>query len=229
MSSHASEPAHSRLAHHFADLEQQKDAARLGMWIFLATEVMFFGGAIMAFAIYRSMFAPAFRAASDLQNVPLGTVNTVILLCSSLTMALAVHAAEGRHRAALVRFLLLTIVLGTVFLGVKSIEYTHDYNEGLVPGASTFHPPAELVEEWKAHGIEARHVELYFVFYFVMTGLHALHMIIGIAVLGIQAWMARRGRFTDGYPTPIELTGLYWHFVDVVWIFLFPLLYLLRH
>jgi cytochrome c oxidase subunit 3 len=220
---------HGPLAHHFADLEQQKDAARLGMWIFLATEVTFFGGVLMAFAIYRSMFAPAFRAASDLQNVPLGAMNTVILLCSSLTMVLAVHAAESRHRAALVRFLVLTIVLGSVFLGIKAVEYTHDYHEGLVPGATTFHPPTELIKSWKVKGIEAKHVELYFVFYFVMTGLHALHMLIGIAVLGIQALMAGRGRFVDGYPTPIELSGLYWHFVDVVWIFLFPLLYLLRH
>lgn len=229
MSSHASEQRHGALAHHFADIEQQKDAARLGMWIFLATEVMFFGGVIMSFAIYRSMFTPAFRAASDLQNVPLGAANTVILLCSSLTMVLAVHSAESRNRTGLVRFLVLTILLGTAFLGIKAIEYTHDYHEGLVPGAATFHPAEDLVAAWSAKGIEAKHVELYFVFYFVMTGLHALHMIIGIAVLGIQALMARRGRFTGDYPTPIELSGLYWHFVDVVWIFLFPLLYLLRH
>jgi cytochrome c oxidase subunit 3 len=218
MSSHASE-----LQHQFADLDQQKDAARLGMWIFLATEVMFFGGVLMAFAVFRSLHLAEFRAGCEHQNVLLGTINTVVLICSSLTMALAVHAAEMRNRASLTRFLLLTMGLGTAFLVIKGFEYHHDWVEGLVPG------PHFQAARWEAERLQPAAGELYFTFYFIMTGLHALHMIIGLGVLGVQVLLARRGWFVRGYPTPIELTGLYWHFVDIVWIFLFPILYLLRH
>jgi cytochrome c oxidase subunit 3 len=223
MTSAAPELTHGELAHHFADLEQQKDAARLGMWIFLATEVMFFGGVLMVYAIYRALHLPEFRAACKEQNVILGTANTIVLICSSLTMALAVHSAETRNRAALIRFLLLTIGLGVAFLVVKGFEYHHDWVAGLVPG------PTFQAKRWQDQGLQLRAAELYFTLYFIMTGLHALHMIVGIGVLGVQAVLARRGWFTGNYPTPIELTGLYWHFVDIVWIFLFPLLYLLRH
>jgi cytochrome c oxidase subunit 3 len=221
------------LAHHFEDIDQQKDAAALGMWAFLATEVLFFGGALTAYSIYRGEYPRGFAAASSLQNVLLGAINTAVLLTSSLTMALAVHAAAVGHRAALVRNLALTLVLGTAFLGVKVYEYRHDYVEGLVPGA-VFHPTGEArdkLREFEVHHgtLDLRQVELYFIFYFVLTGLHALHMIIGMGVLAIQLVLARRGWFGPEYPTPIELTGLYWHFVDIVWIFLFPLLYLLRH
>ena len=217
------------LAHHFEDLEQQKDAAALGMWAFLATEVLFFGGALTAYSVYRGLYSQGFSAGSSLQIVWLGAINTVVLLTSSLTMALAVHAAAVGHRAALVRNLAFTLLLGAAFLGVKVYEYHHDYVEGLVPGA-WFHPTAEVQQTIKEHGTaNFRGVELYFIFYFVLTGLHALHMIIGMGVLTIQLVLARRGWFGPEYPTPIELTGLYWHFVDIVWIFLFPLLYLLRH
>lgn len=223
----------SPLAHHFEDIEQQKDAAALGMWVFLATEVLFFGGVLTAYSIYRGMYSHGFAVGSDLQIVWLGAVNTVVLLTSSLTMALAVHAAAAGHRAALVRNLAFTLVLGAAFLGVKVYEYHHDYVEGLVPGA-WFHPTPEVREKLRVfeehHGtLDYRQVEMYFMFYFVLTGLHALHMIIGMGVLAIQLVLARRGWFGPEYPTPIELTGLYWHFVDIVWIFLFPLLYLLRH
>ncbi len=219
---------HPELAHHFADLNQQKDVARLGMWAFLATEVLFFGGVLLCYAVYRSQYKAEFNAAASLQNVTLGTLNTIVLICSSLTMALAVHAAGVGHRAALVRNLTLTLLLGTAFLVVKGFEYTHDYREGLLPGA-TWNPTAHVVEEWKDAKLNLKQGEMYFVFYFVLTGLHALHMIIGMGVLGVQLVMARRGAFTVAYPTPIEITGLYWHFVDIVWIFLFPILYLLRH
>lgn len=220
--------ATAELAHHFENLEQQKDAARLGMWAFLATEVLFFGGVLLCFAIYRGEYTQAFNAATRLQNVPLGTVNTVVLICSSLTMALAVHSAEEGHRAALIRNLALTILLGTAFLVIKGFEYTHDFHEGLIPGA-TWNPNEHVRSQWQSANLNLKHAEMYFVFYFVMTGLHAVHMIVGIGVLGVQLAMARRGAFTTAYPTPIELTGLYWHFVDIVWIFLFPILYLLRH
>jgi cytochrome c oxidase subunit III len=223
MSSPSAEVHPSELAHHFADLEQQTGAARLGMWIFLATEVMFFGGVLMAFAIYRAQYLPEFRAGCEHQNIKLGTINTMVLICSSLTMALAVHAAEIKNRNALVRFLLLTMALGATFIVIKGFEYHHDWVEGLVPGT------AFQAARWEAVGLRPQFAELYFLFYFVMTGLHALHMMIGLAVLAVQTALARRGSFTRGYPTPIEITGLYWHFVDIVWIFLFPLLYLLQH
>jgi cytochrome c oxidase subunit 3 len=221
------------LAHHFEDIDQQKDAAALGMWAFLATEVLFFGGALTAYSIYRGKYTTGFAAGSSLQNVPLGAINTAVLLTSSLTMALAVHSAAAGHRAALVRNLALTLLLGTAFLGVKVYEYHHDYVEGLIPGAR-FRPTNEVHERLRPfeehYGtLDYRQVELYFIFYFVLTGLHALHMIIGMGVLTIQLVLARRGWFGPEYPTPIELTGLYWHFVDIVWIFLFPLLYLLWH
>jgi cytochrome c oxidase subunit 3 len=232
MSNTAHEVAHSaELAHHFEDLEQQKDAATLGMWAFLATEVLFFGGALTAFAVYRYWYTEGFIAGALAQKALVGTLNTVILLTSSLTMALAVHAAAAGHRPPLVRNVGLTILLGLAFLGVKVYEYTSDYHEGLVPGATTFNPNEHIREVWAEHGLKVnlREVELYFVFYFVLTGLHALHMIIGIGVLGVMFVLARRGRFTPEYPTPVEVMGLYWHFVDIVWIFLFPLLYLLYH
>jgi len=221
------------LAHHFEDIEQQKDAAALGMWAFLATEVLFFGGALTAYSIYRGLYTKGFAVGSSFQIVPLGAINTAVLLTSSLTMALAVHAAAVGNRAALVRNLALTLLLGAAFLGIKVYEYHHDYVEGLVPGA-WFHPTEEVRDRIRPfeqqHGtVDFRQVELYFIFYFVLTGLHALHMIIGMGVLTIQLVLVRRGWFGPEYPTPIELTGLYWHFVDIVWIFLFPLLYLLRH
>jgi len=238
------------LAHHFEDLEQQKEAAALGMWSFLATEVLFFGGAFVCYAVYRYWYRDGFIAGSYAQNVLVGTINTVVLLSSSLTMALAVRAAAVGNRKALMLFIGLTIVLGAAFLGVKAYEYTHDYQEGLVPGSATFHPVQEVRDKWAGHGLtvaagspptagEARHasapaiplreVELYFVCYFVLTGLHALHMVIGIGVLAVMLERARRGGFTAAYPTPVEVMGLYWHFVDIVWIFLFPILYLLHH
>jgi cytochrome c oxidase subunit 3 len=218
------------LAHHFENLEQQRDSATLGMWMFLATEVLFFGGVLLCFSIYRYWYTEGFIAGSFAQNIPLGTINTVVLLTSSLTMALAVHAAGMGRRQALVRFLALTLILGAIFLGVKAYEYTHDYHEGLVPGATTFNPIAEVRENWTHHHLNPslRAVEMYFVFYFVLTGLHALHMVIGMAILGIMLVRARRGRYT-AYSNPVEVMGLYWHFVDIVWIFLFPILYLLHH
>lgn len=219
------------LAHHFEDLEQQKEATSLGMWAFLATEVLFFGGALLCFIVYRYWYKDAFIAGTLLQNVAAGAINTAVLLGSSLTMALAVHFAAIGHRSKLVLFLGLTLLLGAAFLGIKAFEYTHDFHEGLVPGATTFHPSQHVHEEWKHHGIATpnlRHVELYFVFYFVLTGLHAVHMIIGMGIMAIVLVYARRGRY-DANASPIEVLGLYWHFVDIVWIFLFPLLYLLHY
>ena len=223
------EHQHGLLAHHFRDLTQQKGAATLGMWAFLATEVLFFGGVLTAYSVYRYWYHAAFVAGSREQLIWVGTLNTAVLLTSSLTMVLAVHAAEHRRRAALMLFIGLTLLLGAAFLGIKVYEYTRDYLDGMLPGATTFHPHPEVLAEWAEHGVQPREVELYFVFYFILTGLHALHMIIGMGVLTVMLLLARRGRFTAGYPTPVEVMGLYWHFVDIVWIFLFPLLYLLLH
>jgi cytochrome c oxidase subunit III len=206
-------------AHHFDDVEQQHEASWLGMWVFLATEVMFFGGMFACYFVYRHWYLQAFASASNHLDVLLGGINTAVLICSSFTMALAVHSAETSTKKPLINFLLLTIVLGLVFLGIKFYEYHTKFEEHLVPGSS-----------FKFEDSLARQAEIFFSFYFAMTGMHAVHMIIGIGLLTALALKARRGRFSAAYHTPVELTGLYWHFVDIVWIFLFPLLYLLgRH
>jgi cytochrome c oxidase subunit III len=206
-------------AHHFDDLDQQHSASWIGMWVFLATEVMFFGGMFAGYTVYRYWYAQAFASASNHLDVWLGAINTAVLIGSSFTMALAVYNAETGRTKPLIRFLLLTIVLGLVFLGVKFYEYHTKFEEHLVPGSS-----------FQYEGALAKHAEIFFSFYFAMTGMHAMHMVIGIGLLSALIFQARRGRFSELYHTPIELTGLYWHFVDIVWIFLFPLLYLLgRH
>jgi cytochrome c oxidase subunit 3 len=210
---------HPALQHHFDDLGQQQEASTLGMWVFLTTEIMFFGGLFMAYVLYRAWYPGAFAAASHHLDVWLGTVNTAVLIGSSLTMALAVHAAQLGGRRTLVVFLLLTMVLGAVFLGIKAVEYAHKFEEGLIPGPA-FH----------FEGPQARHAQIFFSLYFAMTGMHALHMVVGLGIMGVMVWLSARGRFSEEYYTPIEISGLYWHFVDIVWIFLFPLLYLIgRH
>lgn len=206
-----------RPAHHFDDLEQQRRAGTLGMWGFLITEVMFFGGLFTGYAYYRYRFTKAFEAASHHLDIVLGTINTAVLIGSSLTMVLAVHAAQTGHRKGIVRNLLLTILLGTVFLGIKAVEYGHKWHEHHVPGPH-FH--------W-TQDANAGPAQLFFSFYFAMTGMHALHMVIGMGLIGVFAWLAHRGRFTPANYTGVENLGLYWHFVDLIWIFLFPLLYLM--
>jgi cytochrome c oxidase subunit III len=206
-------------AHQFDDMAQQHAADSLGMWAFLLTEVMFFGGLFLGYTVYRSAYPQAFAEASHHLDVWLGSVNTAVLIASSLSMALAVHSAQTNGRRALIRFLLLTILLGLVFLGIKGTEYLHKFEEHLIPGANFVYS-----------GPHAHQVQLFFSFYFGMTGLHAFHMIVGIGLLAALVWQAGRGRFSADYYAPVELIGLYWHFVDIVWIFLFPLLYLLgRH
>ena len=206
-------------AHHFDDLEQQHAAAQLGMWVFLITEIMFFGGLFAAYTVYRSSYPEAFAAGSRRLDIGLGAFNTAVLIASSLTMALAVHAAQLGRRRALILFLILTMLFGAVFLGVKAVEYSHKWHEHLVPGHG-----------FRFEGPHARQAELYFSLYFAMTSVHALHMVIGLGILTVMILLARRGRFSPEHYSPIEVSGLYWHFVDIVWIFLFPLLYLIeRH
>jgi cytochrome c oxidase subunit 3 len=210
---------HPALAHHFDSLAQQTEATTLGMWVFLVTEVLFFGGLFATYMVYRSWCPDAFAAASHELDVTLGTINTVVLITSSLTMALAVHAAQLGQRKALLLFLILTMVLGGAFLGIKSVEYYHKFVEHHVPGPS-FQFEAEHI----------RHAQIFFSLYFVMTGLHAVHMIIGIGIMLVMFYWSWNGTITQEYYSPIEISGLYWHFVDIVWIFLFPLLYLIgRH
>jgi cytochrome c oxidase subunit III len=207
------------LAEHFDTLEQQREAAGLGMWVFLITEVMFFGGLFTAYTVYRGLFPHFFAAGSHELDIRLGGTNTAVLLSSSFTMAMAVRGAQLGHRRELVFFLLLTMAFGLGFLGIKSIEYAEKFAHHLFPGPG-----------FAFHGPEANHVQLFFSLYFAMTGLHALHMVIGI---GIAVWLlprAWRGQYGPDYHHPVENFGLYWHFVDIVWIFLFPMLYLLgRH
>jgi len=212
-------PTSPGLAHHFDSLEQQTETTTLGMWVFLVTEVLFFGGLFMVYTVYRTWYPEAFAAGSRELDVALGTINTAVLITSSLTMALAVRAAQLGQRRALMLFLAATMILGGVFLGIKSLEYYHKFVEHHVPG-----PTFQFEKEY------FRHAQIFFSLYFLMTGLHALHMIIGF---GIMLWMliwAWNGTITKDYFSPIEISGLYWHFVDIVWIFLFPLLYLIgRH
>ena len=211
-----SEPHGHELSHQFNDLVQQREAAQLGMWLFLVTEVLFFGGLFMAYALYRITYPEAYAECSTLMDWKLGALNTAVLLTSSLTMVLAVVAAEQGRTKALIRWLIVTIGFGAVFLIVKAFEYHHKFAEHLVPGHSFTH---ELTHRNAS--------QLFYSLYFAMTGLHAIHMVVGIGILSVIAWMAHKGKFSKTYSNPVEISGLYWHFVDLVWIFLFPFLYLI--
>jgi cytochrome c oxidase subunit 3 len=214
------EAHHPWLQHHFDSMEQQAEASTLGMWVFLVTEIMFFGGLFMAYLVYRWYSPSGFQEASHHLNIYWGTANTAILIISSLTMALAVRAAQtSQPRGTQVLFLGLTILLGLAFLGIKAIEYTDKFRDRIVPGPG-FH--------WEGQYPKA--AEQFYSLYFAMTGLHALHMVIGVGIMSVIMFMAWRNIFDEDYFTPVEVAGLYWHFVDIVWIFLFPLLYLIgRH
>ncbi|HEY3704034.1 MAG TPA: cytochrome c oxidase subunit 3 family protein [Terracidiphilus sp.] len=227
--------------HHFASMEQQVDTTAFAMWLFLLTEIMFFGGLFTSYLIFRNWYYPAFVVASHQLNIFWGTLNTGVLITSSFTMAMGVWCAEMRKKSGLVLCLVLTFVLGLVFLGIKYIEYSEKFEKHHVPGLhyslQSFTNPASDKEvhdkypEDKALDVGmARHTELYFSLYFAMTGMHALHMIIGICLLGYMIIRARADAYTTGHITFVENFGLYWHFVDIIWIFLFPLLYLIsRH
>ena len=279
------------LQHQFEDMGQQAESDSIGMWMFLVQEIMFFGGLFTVYLVFRSKYPMAFAAGSNHLNVVWGTANTLVLIVSSLTMALAVHYAQLGKRNLQVIFIILTMILGATFLGVKAIEYTDKYNEGIVPvkglnlrtpkaakhqeskpeaehnapkegehGEHAYvNPTADFVWEDTSLAVMARDapnggfltdaekigyfsngeidpskfrdkVRIFFWIYFAMTGLHALHMIIGLGIMAWLLWKAWRGTFTAEYYAPVEMSGLYWHFVDIVWIFLFPLLYLLgRH
>ncbi len=211
-------PTVSALAHQFDDLTQQNEADDLGMWLFLSTELMFFGGLFLAYTVYRRQDEATFAAASQELDLFWGTLNTAILLTSSLTVALATHAAESRQRQQLIGLLTATIGLGSLFVSIKFMEYHQKYVHGLMPlGGLPFH--------WD--GPSPAHAALFFDLYFLMTGVHALHMLIGLVILLVLLVKAIRGGLLGDHAAPVRVTGLYWHFVDVVWVFLFPMLYLI--
>jgi cytochrome c oxidase subunit 3 len=214
-----------RLEEHFHDLEQQHETAALGMWVFLATEVLFFGVLFLGVAVYRYQYPVAFEKASEKLNWIIGGTNTVVLLVSSLFMVLAVHHAKTGNNKLLCRYLALTAVLGIVFLCLKAVEYYIDYLDNLIPGWKF--DEHEWVENEGLKAGDVPHVKLFLLFYWIMTGLHGLHVIIGIAAVGCMYLLARRNVFSSAYYSPVDVTGLYWHFVDTVWIFLLPMLYLL--
>ena len=218
--SHEPSPEATHLRHHFATPEQQMDAATLGMWTFLITEVLFFGGMFAAYAVYRGMYPAAFASTSRYMDVVLGGTNTAVLICSSLTMALAVRAAQLSRQKHLIIFLIGTMFFGCIFLGIKWIEWHSKWEEQLVPGFNFRYDPQPQF---------AHNAQILFFLYFAMTGMHALHMIVGVGLLTFLLIQALRRVFNAVYFAPVEMIGLYWHFVDIVWIFLFPLLYLIGH
>jgi cytochrome c oxidase subunit 3 len=232
---------HPALQHHFENMEQQREAGTIGMWVFLVTEIMFFGGMFLAYALYRNLYPAAFASASNHLDITLGAVNTGVLILSSFTMAMSVYFTQIGKQRPQIFCLVLTLVLGLTFLGIKAVEYKEKYNDRLIPGhliASAPFGPAvqehdQPVDPHKLHllgNATLKQVEMFYWIYFAMTGMHALHMIIGAGLLTFLLIFSLKGRFDPEYHSPVEVIGLYWHFVDIVWIFLFPLLYLLgRH
>ena len=216
------------LQHHFHTASQQKASAKLGMWLFIGQEILFFGGVFVAYAIVRYFYPETMLAAHEHLSVPMGATNTVVLLASSLTMALGVRAAQTGQQKMLQLMLWLTILCAFAFMVIKGFEYTHKFHEGLFPGKFWSTPAAEaLREHHHVHPIPGS-PHVFFGLYFAMTGLHALHVLVGIFVLFWILIRSKRGEFGPLYYTPVETVGLYWHLVDLVWIFLFPLLYLVR-
>jgi len=224
------------LKHHFEDIEQQRGAERLGMWMFLATEILFFGGIFLAYTVYRNMYAKDFADISGRLNVLVAGINTMLLLTSSMTMMFAIRAAQLGKRKQLMNMLLLSALMGAGFMGFKAYEYAQDYEEGLVPWASNFgkekvhdpksHEEKTLLEQWERDDISPNRVRLFMTFYFVMTGIHGLHLIIGIGCILVLWGRAYLGWITPDRYVAVEVTSLYWHLVDAIWLFLMPLLYL---
>lgn len=212
---HAAE--HSpHLAHHFSDMAQQKDAAKLGMWFFLLTEVLTFGGLFCAYAVYRAWYPEMFSNAHKELNVIMGTINTVVLITSSLTMALAIRSMQLDRKNQTMWYLLFTFLLAGTFMAIKYFEYTHKIHVGQLPGRF-----------YTFEGIEGANPHIFFSIYFMMTGLHGIHVLGGMALIAWLMYKTKKDTFSSGYYTPIEMTGLFWHLVDLIWIFLFPLFYLI--
>jgi cytochrome c oxidase subunit III len=214
---HGEDPHHQ---HHFTTMEQQFDTAKLGMWLFIATEILLFGGLFVGFGMMQSRYPREFVEAHEHLKRWQGALNTVVLLVSSFTMVLAVQSAKTNKKAKTVGFLALTIACACMFLVVKYFEYSHKFEEGWLPG-KYYHAVGDSIQG--SHGYAT-----FFSFYFMMTGLHGIHILVGIGVLSWILIRAKRSEFSDAYYTPVELVGLYWHVVDMIWIYLFPLYYLIQ-
>ena len=208
------------LAHHWANPQQQLDAGKLGMWLFLATEILLFGGLFCSYIVYRTIHPEVFLNAHHFLDVKWGAINTVVLLFSSLTVALAIRSAQLGNQGKIKLYLVITIACAAAFLVVKYIEYSAKFAHGLLPGEAFTAVSPALPNPDQAH--------IFFGIYFLMTGLHGIHVVIGMGVLAWMLLRTQRGEFGPHYYAPIELGGLYWHLVDVIWIFLFPLLYLIH-
>jgi cytochrome c oxidase subunit 3 len=214
---HADHSHDSRLQHHFATFEQQFDAAKLGMWLFLGTEILMFGGLFVGFALQQAAHPQAFLEAHHHLDKKMGALNTVVLLISSFTMVMAVDAAKKAKRAAMTAYLLVTLACAATFMVVKFFEYQHKFHDGLLPGAY-----------YKVQHIgEVPNQFIFFSFYFMMTGLHGIHVLVGMILITWLVVKGRTGAFDGKWYTPVDLVGLYWHLVDLIWIYLFPLLYLI--
>jgi len=215
----AATPHETGLKHHFDDSEQQFESSTLGMWVFLLTEIMFFGGMFGGYTVYRNLYPEAFASTSRFMNLTIGAINTGVLICSSYTMVLAVRSAQLGRKKALLMFLIFTLILGCVFLGLKYVEYHEKWVDHHIPGPGFRYEEPQYFHQ----------AQILFFLYFAMTGMHAMHMIVGAGLLTTLIIMTMRNRFSAEWYTPVEMIGLYWHFVDIVWIFLFPLLYLIGH
>jgi len=209
------------VAHHFHTFEQEFQASKLGFWLFLATEIMLFGGLFAAYMIFHDLFEETFKVCGQQLNWRLGTLNTILLLTSSWTMAMGVRASMLSKKKDMMVFLGLTILCAAGFMIIKYIEYSAKYEHGLLPGYF-FHPHGELAVEMAG----LQFPNLFFSMYFTMTGIHGLHVLIGMIAIGWLMWGGSKNKYHSGYYMPVELVGLYWHLVDLIWIFLFPLLYL---
>jgi cytochrome c oxidase subunit III len=204
------------LPHHFETPEQAFESSKLGLWLFLVTEILLFGGLFVGYIIYRSLYPATFHEASHHLNRIMGAINTVVLICSSFSMAMAVQKVQENKRNVAFFLLLFTFLCGATFMCIKYFEYAHKFHEGLLPGA-----------HFTFEGIKAPKADLFFSLYFMMTGLHGIHVLAGMGLIFWVMVRTKKGRFSNEYYTPVELTGIYWHLVDLVWIYLFPLLYLI--
>lgn len=213
MNDSRSHPPH--LAHHFSEVEQQRESAKLGMWIFLLTEILLFGGLFVFYAIYRAWHPDMFHNAHKFLDVTLGTINTFVLISSSVTMALAIRSIQTGNRRQAIINLVITLAFACTFLVIKYIEYSHKIHLGQLPGTL-----------YTFTGVEGTNPHIFFSIYFIMTGLHGLHVLAGMGAISWVLVKTIKGRFSPEYYTPLEMTGLYWHLVDLIWIYLFPLLYL---
>ena len=210
------------VAHHFDSAEQEFQASKLGFWLFLATEVMLFGGLFAVYILFHGIYPETFQAGGKLLSWELGAVNTCLLLCSSWTMALGVRSAQLSQRKAMVRWLFITFACAAGFMVIKYIEYSSKYEHGIFPLLGIFEPDGHYAAALA--GVE--HARMFFTLYFTMTAIHGLHVLIGMVAIAWLMWRGSQGRFHSGWYVPVDLVGLYWHVVDLIWIFLFPLLYL---